>query len=906
MERLCSQLRALEIGDVLDLWVDTRIDTGDGWRPEIEKALDQCAVAVLLVSADFLTSNFIRSVEVPTLLKRRASEGIRVYPVICRPCVWKKIGWLSGMQLKLAEGKALTGMSKYRQEAECAAIAEEIAAILEPSPMAAPDLNSDRISIPNLPNTGRDLFGRSNELDILNAAWANPQANMLSVVAMGGEGKSALVSHWLRQVLAPKDYDGARVFGWSFYSQGTREDKQASSDVFIDSTLRWFGSEPVEGESPWEKGRRLAGLIRRERTLLVLDGLEPLQYMPGERGGALRDPAIHSLVCDLATQNPGLCVITTRYEVEDLGGFADPRSMIIRLKTLSPQAGAQLLRKLGVKGEDAELEQASADVAGHALAVKLLGSYLRTVYDGDILQRDKIVSLFDEKEDGGHAQRVMASYEKWFIDECRPELSILRLMGLFDGPAPVGAIETLRKPAISGLTSALKDLSEVEWRYALANLRNAGLLDPGNPEEPNTLDCHPLIREYFGHRLKQTKRQVWIEANSRLYDFYRSLPQEDLPSTLADLAPLYAAIPHGCAAGRQQEAWVEVYSRRIARGGEHFSTIKLGAFGGDLAVVSAFFEERWARVVDALDSRIRGFLFHQAGVGLRALGRTAESAKPMEAALELALSIADWENATAAADNLSELYLSIGMITEALGYARQCAELADRSGNRFLHMVSRKALADALHQSGDFGTSGKLFAEAEELLKQYQPECHFLYSQAGYQYCDLLLSQAECNDIIRRATYVLEGSVRTGALLDTALGHLSVGRALALNSRRDGEDDFGDAADHLNQAVDGLRQAGQQDEMPRGLLARADLYRHQGDFDRARADLEEAERICIHYGLRLLEADCHLEYARFHLAQGKRDEACERVGKARVMIDEMGYHRRDRDVAEIDAALQGK
>lgn len=139
-----------------------------------------------------------------------------------------------------------------------------------------------RVSISKLPTTGHKLFGRENELETLSEAWADPRTNVLSVVALGGEGKSALVNHWLHQWMAPAGFCGAqRVYGWSFFSQGTKEDKQASADFFIDLALRWFGSGPIEGESPWEKGRRLADLVREARTLLVLDGLEPLQYTEG-------------------------------------------------------------------------------------------------------------------------------------------------------------------------------------------------------------------------------------------------------------------------------------------------------------------------------------------------------------------------------------------------------------------------------------------------------------------------------------------------------------------------------------------------------------------------------------------------------------------------------------------------
>ena len=59
-----------------------------------------------------------------------------------------------------------------------------------------------------------------------------------------------------------------RVFGWSFYSQGAAEGRQVSADQFIAAALTWFGDEdPIKG-SPWDKGERLAELIKQQRTLL--------------------------------------------------------------------------------------------------------------------------------------------------------------------------------------------------------------------------------------------------------------------------------------------------------------------------------------------------------------------------------------------------------------------------------------------------------------------------------------------------------------------------------------------------------------------------------------------------------------------------------------------------------------
>ncbi len=81
-------LRVLQMQDMLDVWDDRRIEAGDEWRTEIENAINAASVAVLLVSTNFLTSQFILGEQVPRLLERREKEGVRIFPIIVKPCAW--------------------------------------------------------------------------------------------------------------------------------------------------------------------------------------------------------------------------------------------------------------------------------------------------------------------------------------------------------------------------------------------------------------------------------------------------------------------------------------------------------------------------------------------------------------------------------------------------------------------------------------------------------------------------------------------------------------------------------------------------------------------------------------------------------------------------------------------------
>jgi tetratricopeptide (TPR) repeat protein len=141
--------------------------------------------------------------------------------------------------------------------------------------------------------------------------------------------------------------------------------------------------------------------------------------------------------------------------------------------------------------------------------------------------------------------------------------------------------------------------------------------------------------------------------------------------------------------------------------------------------------------------------------------------------------------------------------------------------------------------------------------------------------------------------------------LTIALEHFSLGRAHLLQALKQGTRDFSEAKTYLDEAVYGLRQSGLLDELPSGLLAQAELYRLQRKLEPAQRDLDEAMTIATRGGMRLHEADCHLEYARLYLAMGERyrAKAQENLAKAKAMINEMGYHRRDKDVKELEKQL---
>jgi hypothetical protein len=422
----------------------------------------------------------------------------------------------------------------------------------------------EKISVARLPVTGSDVFGREEDIAFLDRAWANKDVNVVTIVAWAGVGKSTLLNHWLRR-MATDNYRSAEiVFGWSFYRQGTSGDT-SSADEFVDAALSWFGDPDPRLGTAWEKGERLAKFVAHRRTLLVLDGLEPLQNPPGPHEGRLCEPALQSLLRELAAFNMGLCVITTRTPVADIADHEGSSALRRDLEQLSSDAGAKLLRALGVKGHEEELRNASDEFSGHCLALTLLGSYLTDAYSGDIRRRKEVSEhLAHDVRQGAHARKVMESYQAWLAE--RPELSVLRMLGLFERPADKKALEALLKsPAIPGLTESLTDLSPSEWRTVLARLRRARLLAGEDAHNPGCLDTHPLVRENFGEQLRSQRSGAWKECNKRLYHYYQALAPH-LPNSFREVESLFLAVISGCNAGLFRKRCMKFTSREFSAG----------------------------------------------------------------------------------------------------------------------------------------------------------------------------------------------------------------------------------------------------------------------------------------------------------------------------------------------------
>jgi len=131
LERFWTHLSPLETQYGLQRWDDSRIQPGDIWLDEIERALARAQVALLLVSPDFLASDFIRRQELPCLLEAAQNDGLKILWVPLLPCSWKRFRQIEQYQAVIPVNPTLAEMGEVERDRAMVGITDHIHDLFE-------------------------------------------------------------------------------------------------------------------------------------------------------------------------------------------------------------------------------------------------------------------------------------------------------------------------------------------------------------------------------------------------------------------------------------------------------------------------------------------------------------------------------------------------------------------------------------------------------------------------------------------------------------------------------------------------------------------------------------------------------------------------------------------------------
>ncbi len=113
MREVKTNLKVLSFQDIdFEVWDDSKIHSGAKWKKEIEKALNECKIAILFISTDFLASDFIQNNELPPLLRKAEEDGTIILPLVVGYCRFTKDKNLKDFQAVNDPSKPLIACSK--------------------------------------------------------------------------------------------------------------------------------------------------------------------------------------------------------------------------------------------------------------------------------------------------------------------------------------------------------------------------------------------------------------------------------------------------------------------------------------------------------------------------------------------------------------------------------------------------------------------------------------------------------------------------------------------------------------------------------------------------------------------------------------------------------------------------
>jgi hypothetical protein len=402
------------------------------------------------------------------------------------------------------------------------------------------------------------FFGRAAELASLDDALRGGSESVIALIGPGGQGKTAIVQHWLKGLLtAANRPDG--IFLWSFY-----RGKDA------DLCLRSLYAYAEELDHPPELSAsycvdHLLPLLRRERWAIVLDGTEVVQYDSGSWLGRFLHPELGRLLEELASEPmPGVVVVTTRFSLPTLTTRHHAR--LISLSGLDAESARALLTCLGVHGEPSSLDEV-ADVGGHhAKAVELLGTFLVRYYGGDARRYRELPVLpriEGASEEEHRVARVLAAYQQALPRETQDLLALATAFRdppterqLFDylASVPVQTLlhETWRRtyPPFSRrptdwLAAQIQELIDLRL---LERVGRAGQMAAGMD---TVIDAHPLVRRAFDRALGAGGQR---QSASTRAGFLRGRPDRRRPDTLVEAREEVEMFHAYCDAGLWNEA----------------------------------------------------------------------------------------------------------------------------------------------------------------------------------------------------------------------------------------------------------------------------------------------------------------------------------------------------------------
>jgi tetratricopeptide (TPR) repeat protein len=756
----------------------------------------------------------------------------------------------------------------------------------------------------------KNFVGRLRERTALTHWLTSGDEPIMSVIAIGGMGKSALTWAWLifdvlglplpgyvdrSTVELPRCRlaESARpqgVFWWSFY------ERDASVTAFLDRVLLYANhgrQEPAKIRSISDKLEALRGLLEKKRILIVLDGFER-QLHSYARGSnkrkntkttkddlACTDPRVGEFLRKVAScPARGRLLLTSRHlprELEELAGVHD-----YRLTSLQPDDAVEFFHAQKVSGTRSDIEHACKRYAYHPLSLRILTGLIRldrkSPGDVRVSNRYSVGPKLKPKEH--HILNVA------FRSLSAPNRLLLGAIASFRDAADYSAISTLNiYRSERNLDFALNELIERDLLMVRTDL--------------NRYDLHPIVREYAYKRLVATERKAIHLKLSRY--FARLIVQSS--ASARDFSDLIEGYHHTVSIGEYKKAYKIIHDQLFSS--LHY---EYGDYRSNIELLGALFpngetqpprlstmprKTMSAPILTGTHFSLRNryeipavWAINALGVSYRACGFPRNAENLFRAANEISARSRTTEDSLLTGwINLSDVQWTIGRFKSSDENLRRLIERSARIRDPSLETVGHQDLGLRLAFRGFWSDSEAEFKLAMSLARKAKDSHRqsIIYSHKTRK--ELLLARSE----------------KSSRLADTA-------RKRALTAARQTIKLLppGQVERHHVRALWLLGEA----YLINGKLARAEKYLHEALIECRRIDLIEFEAAVL------------LGLTRFLMAQHKWEKAKELASTAmeiaqrsdfvldetdaHLLLAELALLSRDRDLAKSHATRAQK
>lgn len=782
-----------------------------------------------------------------------------------------------------------------------------------------------RTFLKNAPEPILEWVGRKAYLDALNSDWDDPDCLITGLIGFGGEGKTSLTRRWLVEVLdnsLRRKPDG--VFWWGFY-------ENQNVDEFLEAILKFIEDEsyPYE-EVTTEKVKYISDMLKTKRYIFVLDGLEVLQYEDGDNYGEFKNTDLRKFLREFANgEHQSFCLLNSRAPFLDLIDFNTYTHR--NVERLSGEEGCALLRKVGVKGEERELNQVVADWDGYALVLSLLGVYLVDAYGGDIKHISDIPSPTSGESRYERVQRVLRRYNEKL--KLNAEIEFLKIFSAFRLAVPQSAFEPVfqqlkpgqlpPKPKVSFFSGKWFQKIQRWFERIFSNrrkqserfkqqIKDVSLLELPSPTfkaiirrlvdyrilrhypEENFYTIHPLIRAYYSAKADK-------EIHERIAEYYLRVtgPIPDKPTLENFIFPI-EAVHHLCCAESYDEACYIFYNRVFLAQKYTLLHDNLAEYQICLKIAKDFFPNndilKEPKVSIAWN---KGWIRNVVGNCLCGLNKFNEAITLFEQAIPFFIKIEDWYNISINYNSLSYCQWRIGELFASYNSATEGLNFAKIEKNKKLEFASLNNKAYSAYLLGEIDAVSKIFKQIENFKGEIISE-DIWWEYFNIRVYTNFLKRLEQTDFARK--FIHEGIEYYRQYNRSRRDYILCLISLASLDADAGEHD--NALEHYNEAVEQSTLTKTNNFFVHTLSARGCWAARYGNVEMAFNDLNKALNSAISKGLRISEANIRVGLAWAYRATSNYTDARVQAERAHSMSTDMGYHWGKVDADEVLKAIE--